>query len=285
MDFVVVDFETANEDLASVCQVGIVRFMDGIEAGTYTTLIDPQDDFSSINSSIHGIRESHVRGFPIFSAIYPKIVDFISNSVVISHTAFDRSTWSKVTERHSLPSQPYTWLDSSRVARRTWEQYARSGYGLANIAKDLGIQFKHHDALEDARTAGLIFLQACQKTGMNLEEWLLRVNKPISSSASASIAREGNENGLLHGEVVVFTGTLSLSRQRAADMAAAAGCDVGTGVTKKTTLLVVGDQDIRKFGPGQEKSSKHLKAEELISAGHPIRIVQETDFLRIVNFQ
>jgi DNA polymerase-3 subunit epsilon len=60
-------------------------------------------------------------------------------------------------------------------------------------------------------------------------------------------------------------------------MAAQLGCAVGTGVTKKTTLLVVGDQDLAKLA-GHEKSSKHRKAEELIAAGAKIRILRESDF-------
>jgi len=52
---------------------------------------------------------------------------------------------------------------------------------------------------------------------------------------------------------------------------------VASGVTKKTTLLVVGDQDIKKLA-GYEKSSKHRKAEELIQSGIPLRILKESDF-------
>ena len=48
-------------------------------------------------------------------------------------------------------------------------------------------------------------------------------------------------------------------------------------VTKKTTILVVGDQDLR-LTKGQEKSSKHRKCEQLIAAGQTIKIVRETDF-------
>lgn len=60
-------------------------------------------------------------------------------------------------------------------------------------------------------------------------------------------------------------------------MAAQIGCQVGANVTKKTTLLVVGDQDIKRLA-GHERSSKHRKAEELISIGFQIRIIRESDF-------
>ena len=52
-------------------------------------------------------------------------------------------------------------------------------------------------------------------------------------------------------------------------------------MTKKTTLLVVGDQDLSKLS-GKDKSSKHIKAEELISEGQSIRILKESDFEELV---
>jgi DNA polymerase-3 subunit epsilon len=71
-----------------------------------------------------------------------------------------------------------------------------------------------------------------------------------------------------------------MPRREAADAAAAAGCRVDEGVTKHTTMLVVGDQDLKRLA-GHEKSSKHTKAEMLIQKGQPIRILGEGDFMRI----
>ncbi|MNR51519.1 DNA polymerase III subunit epsilon [compost metagenome] len=86
---------------------------------------------------------------------------------------------------------------------------------------------------------------------------------------------------MLVGDVVVFTGALSVTRSDAAYMASAAGCEVGIGVTKHTTLLVVGDQDIDRLA-GMDRSAKHRKAEELIAKGQKIRILGESDFLALL---
>ena len=53
-----------------------------------------------------------------------------------------------------------TALDSARVARRTWENLAWKGYGLYNVCQYLGYEFAHHDALEDAKAAGHILINA-----------------------------------------------------------------------------------------------------------------------------
>lgn len=160
-------------------------------------------------------------------------------------------------------------------------QFARRGYGLAAVAKHCGIEFRHHDAVEDARAAGEILVRAMMETGLAISEWMTRVNQPINPRGPQASQRTGNPDGELFGEVVVFTGSLSMVRSEAANIAADAGCDVGGVVGKTTTILVVGDADIRRFA-GHAKSSKHRKAEGLIMKGQPIRILCERDFLALV---
>jgi DNA polymerase-3 subunit epsilon len=109
------------------------------------------------------------------------------------------------------------------------------------------------------------------------------VAQPVSPSTSQSITRKANPDGLLYGEILVFTGKLSMPRWKAADAASVAGCEVAASVTTQTTLLVIGDQDIRRLA-GQEKSSKYREAEERITNGQPIRIISESDFQRLLAF-
>ena len=116
---------------------------------------------------------------------------------------------------------------------------------------------------------------------LDLNAWIDRVRRPMSLNASDGVARDGNPDGSLFGEIVVFPGALAIPRREASEMAAKAGCEVSDGVTKHTTLLVVGDQDIRILN-GHEKSGKHRKAEELIAKGKAIRILTESDFVSMV---
>jgi len=81
---------------------------------------------------------------------------------------------------------------------------------------------------------------------------------------------------------MVFTGTLSIGRAEAANLAAKLGLSVNASVMKKTSLVVVGDQDIRKPEWG-EKSGKHRKAEELIAKGCDILIMSESDFFALID--
>ena len=112
--------------------------------------------------------------------------------------------------------------------------------------------------------------------------WLERVRQPIELSFERRIVRNGNPEGELYGEVLVFTGALTIPRREAAGYAAEMGCKVDANVTKRTTILVVGDQDLGQLA-GHRKSNKHRRAEELIRKGQSIRILRETDFRELVN--
>jgi DNA polymerase III subunit epsilon len=280
MKFTAIDVETANADLASICQIGVAKFVDGRLTEQWVTLVDPEDYFDGINISIHGITESMVAGQPTFREISSKLHEHLTDGVVVSHTHFDRAAIRSAHAKSNLQLPETLWIDSAKVVRRTWPQFSSSGYGLASVANFLGISFGHHDAGEDARAAGEILIQAMEFSGVPLDQWPKRSSQPIDLSSS-SITRDGNPDGALFGEKIVFTGSLGMLRREAADLAARAGCEVLDGVTKKTTLLVVGDQDVAKLN-GQSKSSKHRKAEDLIHSGISIRILRESDFIAMV---
>ncbi len=184
--------------------------------------------------------------------------------------------------RYEISSPDLRWLDSARIARRAWSQFATKGYGLKNLCSHIGYSFEHHNALEDAKAAGYVVIAAIRDSGISLDDWFRRVAQPISPGTAVPITREGNPEGKLFGEILVFTGALAIPRREAAEMAANVGCTVAQGVTKKTTLLVVGDQDGSKLA-GHAKSSKHRKAEDLMAKGVLIRILRESDFKQIVD--
>jgi len=274
------DVETANADLASVCQVGVLSFSGGKVEESWQSLVNPEDEFDPINVSIHGINEAAVRGAPRFVDIAPKLSALLTNQIVATHMGFDRVAVSRACYKYELSTIDCQWLDTARVARRAWPQFSRRGFGLAGLAEHCGLEFRHHDALEDARAAGHVLVRAIAETGLDVEQWLVRTAQPIDPQGSKP-TRSGNPEGELFGEVAVFTGALSMPRREAADMAAQAGCEVVGSVGKTTTLLIVGDQDVRRLA-GREKSSKHRKAEELIAEGQTIRVLAERDFRSLI---
>jgi len=285
MKYFALDVETANPDYSSICQIGIAEFEDGELIDTYCELINPEVRFDPFNTEIHGITEKDVKKAKKFPQIYEALKDNIQGQIVVHHMPFDKSALYQAAEKYNLEPLNFRWLDSAKVARRTWDEFSHRGYGLHNICKKLNIKFKHHDALEDAIAAGKIVQYAIKETNLQIEDWFVRICQPLDIEASKKIAEkihfEGNPEGPLHGETIVFTGALDISRREAAQLAADAGCNVESNVTKNCSILVIGQQDLTKLA-GKDKSNKQIKAEELIKKGQAIQIISENDFKQIV---
>ena len=280
MDFVALELETANARFSSICSIGAVRFEHGNPIAEFRELIDPRAEFSAINTAIHGIRESDVQGAPTFGEVFPSLIQFANDLVVVHHTHFDRTAVAQACEEHDLAWPEWDWVDSAKITRRAWPHLAQRGYGLANVCEMLGYEFDHHNALADARACGEVVLAASQEIpGVNLAELSMRPIGPTEQQLAA--LTESSPDGPLFGETIVFTGALSIPRREASVLAAQMGCQIGKSVTKTTSLLVVGDVDVAMLA-GHQKSSKQRRAEELIAAGQEIRMLAESDFLAFV---
>lgn len=283
MNFKVIDVETANSDYSSICQIGLLTIVDGNIKEEWETLVNPESYFDPFNVSIHGIDKKKVKNAPTFDEIHEKLNSLLKGEIVIHHGHFDRVALNRVCYEYDIEAIDANWLDSTKIVRRTWEQFSKRGYGLKNISEYLGIDFKHHDALEDSRAAFFIVKEASKITGNSIQDWLIRVNQPITNpDINVNRKIKGNPEGDLYGEVIVFTGQLNLSRAEASKIASEQGCTVATSVSKKTTKLVVGLQDDSKLN-GYKKSTKHRKAEEIIKAGGDIEILSEKDFINLCN--
>jgi len=177
MKFYSLDVETANWDSSTICQIGIGMFEHGEVTGTWESLIDPQSFFHWSNIRIHGITEEMVQGAPTFAGIYPVLQKLLSGNIVVHHTSFDSQAFRRAYSRFDLRPINIRWLDSARIVRHTWPRFSKSGYNLANVANHLGIEFRHHDALEDSVTAGKIVVEACRLTDRRVHDWCELFNK------------------------------------------------------------------------------------------------------------
>lgn len=277
--FVALDVETACSDAASICQIGLACVQPDNQIQTFSTLINPGTRFDAFNIQLHGIGPDHVADAPRFPDALDALLPLLTRHHLIQHSNFDKQAMNAACGFCGIDVPDLRWNDSVRIARRAWpELKGNGGHGLANLKRTLNLQFHHHDAGEDARAAALVVLHAEIHLGLPFEELIRPAAK---KSYSAAITMEGDPNGALAGSVVVFTGALSMTRNEAAELAARVGMSVKPGVTRETTHLVVGDQDLNVLA-GHTKSSKHRKAEEMQNAGHPIRIIGESSFRSLV---
>ena len=175
LTFNAIDVETANADPSSICQIGIVRVQSGVIKGKVSVLVNPETPFNDFNVRLHGIDHIAVQDsktLPLLESLLRRLLD---GTVLVSHTSLDRRALDGAMERYGIRPIRARWLDSAIVARRAWPDKYRRRWNLSLIACDLGIDFRHHDAAEDAMAAGEIILRACRHTGVDIDGWLERV--------------------------------------------------------------------------------------------------------------
>ena len=121
------------------------------------------------------------------------------------HGKFDREALDQAFDRHEIPRLNCTWLDSQQVARRgVGRAFARRGFGLENLCRILGYRYQRHDALGDAKAAGVVVLAAIEQTGIGLARWLQQVELPIDEGPRLPIRGTGcrscqRRRGAAHG--------------------------------------------------------------------------------------
>jgi len=316
MDRVVaIDFETASGRDA-VCAVGLYCFGD-YEVLSEHHLIDPEidsRDWDSMAMLIHGISPADVVGAPNFPTIWKRIEELSRDSVLLAHNAgFDMSVLRSNFARYGMTPGEITYLCSAKIAKKTWPEIPTTR--LDYLADLLEIDFLHHNPEEDAKASAAILQKAAMKRygteskQVTLESFINEIGlqfghiysdlnyKPCgvpghrnsSKPSKKTIDYEPDpnriidENHPLFGTKVAFTGTLtSMNRTEAFMRLMDFGGDPETNVTRKTNYLVLGEQDLWKFKPGSEVSSKMQKAIELAEAGQDIEIIGEQDFLKLL---
>ncbi len=270
LDFVVIDVETACSRVSSICQIGIVGFRGGAIAFEYETLLDPRDHFSSFNTRIHGIGADHVLGKPCFADVHDVVNVHLAGRTTVAHSYFDKRALAAACRMHDCKMVETTWLDSVRVAKRAWPELP--SHKLNVVSKHLGISLRHHDALSDARAAGMIVVKAIDHTGIPLAGWLAPTARQRAAPAPPPAA-----DGPLKGHRVAILG-----QPRNGPLAyrlAGGGARIVAGVGSTTTILaVIGDEP---FGYVRyDAQFRHVL--ELQRSGGEIRIMSERDILELL---
>ncbi|WP_196493781.1 3'-5' exonuclease [Ornithinibacillus caprae] len=161
MEYISIDFETANEKRFSPCAVGIVVANETGIIDEYYSLINPNMYFSSFNTRIHGITEDDVKEAPTFEEVWPTLNHFLSNSLAIAHNAsFDMSVIRQTLDRNRIQYPELDYLCTANIAKSVWPDL--HNHKLNTLADYHGISFDHHHALEDARVAAKVFLKALE---------------------------------------------------------------------------------------------------------------------------
>lgn len=307
IDFVAIDFETANQDRDSACEVSLVRFRDGLIVERLTSFLY-QDSFADINVSIHGITSKDVEGAPHLQTFWPHALEFIGDSPLVAHNAgFDMSVLYRSLQGNSV-GRAIPYFCTMVLSRRT---LPIAYFSLYNVTNYLGIEHSDdHRAEADAIAAGRVALALLQREDVDdLDTLAERLNvRPgvISESGASGCVHKGQSSSLTAaerakilesidpselyedpdfvGKKVLFTGELMHMVRRDAQLAVMkAGGVIVNGISSKTNILVTGYQDPRKLKAGATLSDKLEKATRLREAGQDIEIIDERMFMEMLD--
>ncbi|WP_249870613.1 3'-5' exonuclease [Oceanobacillus saliphilus] len=162
MNFVSIDFETANEKRHSPCAVGLVVANENQIIDEFYSLINPLTDFRSFNTYIHGITEEDVEDAPTFAELWPTLHTYLADHLVVAHNAsFDMSVIRNTLDYFKLPYPSMDYLCTVKIAQQIWPEL--DNHKLNTLALHHEIDFEHHHALEDARVAAKVFMKAIEE--------------------------------------------------------------------------------------------------------------------------
>ncbi len=307
LNFVALDFETASyRRRNSACSIGIVVHSNGSVYEKHSLIRPEPLRFDPFNIELHGITPDMVKDAPTFGELWPEFEIYLKNNIVVAHNAaFDFSVIRYSLAQYKIESPIINYFCTCSLSKRALPGLIN--YKLPTVAHSLNISCKHHDALEDARTAAGIINSLLHKnkvesieslaelykisigqihpdgyTPCSMAQAIKRKKKYINYSKLMPHSNEIDEDNFFYNKNVVFTGTLSgYTRKEAAQIIVDIGGTVGNTVTCNTDYLIVGEQDYSRFSDGK-MSSKMKKTLELSQNGKDVQIITESDFMENV---
>jgi len=162
MNFVAIDFETANHSRESICSVGIAVVENGKLIKSFEKLIRPSPNYYHWRMiDCHGITPEMTNKLPDFGKIWKEIKPFLAGKKVIAHNAgFDIGALRSVLDVYQFTYPEIEYYCSCAISRRTFNNL--QNHRLSTVCDYLGIKLNHHNAESDAIGAAQIVLSACK---------------------------------------------------------------------------------------------------------------------------
>ena len=162
--FAAIDFETANEQLSSVCSVGVVIVREGEVADTFYSLIQPEPNYYKYwNTRVHGITTAHTDNAPVFPFVWKEIEKRIESLPLVAHNkGFDERCLKAAFNTYCMDYPDYEFHCTLQAARKTFKHLPN--HKLDTVAAYCGFSLKnHHHALADAEACARIMIRICQE--------------------------------------------------------------------------------------------------------------------------
>lgn len=158
--YVVFDLETtglkpSRDD--AIVQIGAVLLENGAEAGSFTTLVNPDRRIPPASIRFHGVTDAMAATAPTAPEALAAFRDFAAGAVLVAHNAAFDLTALDVAAARGAPPLPNPALCSMMVAR--WLDPREPDVSLDGLCGRAGLVIeRRHQALGDARATAALWM-------------------------------------------------------------------------------------------------------------------------------
>ena len=179
--YCVLDLETTGFSATTekITEVGIMKLKDGEVIDEFSCFVNPEKHIPQRVSEVTNITDEMVADAETIDKVFPKVLDFIKDSVIVAHNAGFDVGFLKQNAKSLGYDFDYTYLDTLSLAKDLFPDYKK--YKLGKIADNLGIKVEvAHRALDDVDTTVKVFkvmLDMLKKRGVEKIEDIDKVSR------------------------------------------------------------------------------------------------------------
>lgn len=151
--YCVLDLETTglSAKTEKITEIGIMKIQNGEVVNEFCEFVNPEKPIPKRVQEVTNITDEMVANSPTIDVLFPKVLDFIKDSVLVAHNAsFDIGFLKNVAKNLGYEFD-YTYVDTLPLARKLYPELKK--HKLGKIAEHLKIKVEvAHRALDDVDT-------------------------------------------------------------------------------------------------------------------------------------
>lgn len=291
----VFDIEVLNQDPASICAIGIVEVVDTEIVSTYYSLIKPKNlSYDSYRYKVHQIKPKSLYKEKTFCEVWQDIKEYFEHTIVVSHDIQgDMMNLRAACKQNKIPYPQLKMSCTNVLAHLVYPQLHK--YNLKELSQMIDFEFQAHQALDDALACAQLLIEMMkhencenilelhQKFHLDFGEMKENYYRNIISAEVAPqlLNMVQREDALLYHQSVCFTGKLSMPKEILEEKTKQVSGLPSHQVSTQTNYLVIGKEGYHKVRFGKE-NKKVKKALQLMKQGQDLRIVHESEYLKLL---
>ena len=156
--YCVLDLETTGFSFRTekITEIGIMKIKNGEVLDEFSCFVNPEKPIPQRVVEVTNITDDMVKDAETIDKVFPKMLEFIGDSVLVAHNADFDIGFLKYNAKELGYTLDNTYLDTLRLAKELFPDYKK--YKLGIIAENLGIKVEvAHRALDDVDTTVKVF--------------------------------------------------------------------------------------------------------------------------------